>query len=52
MLSAIPGIAAAVAVRQFTPYITPPKFNSEFSPEKLPGPNGEVVPTTMFQGLC
>ena len=35
---------------------TPPKFNSEFSPEKFPKPNRSIgkdrLPTTIFQGLC
>ena len=34
------------------PRNTPLKFNSEFTPEKLPGPNGKPdrLPTTIFQG--
>ena len=37
---------------QDTFYYHPLKFNSEFTTEKLPGPNrkGESLPTTIFQG--
>ena len=36
----------------FIAHLTPPKFNSEFTPEKLPfHPIGKAsVPTTIFQG--